>query len=261
MIGGLVAPVTLTDGKIGIKRSSYICPYYLPMCFSQLDGQVRRERAQRAVVSALVEYLQSNYEFIVLPIHPQFSDYTPFIRSGFQFELRYTYELDLNAHLWDAVHSTVRNHIRRASAVEIRDAMNTDFDYSAAAHYESRDGQDLWRKLARQMVEVDSAWTSCAFNGNEIVGGQFVVFDQIRAYNLLSYFSRDSKVRGVPSKLIWDAVCRARARKLRYFDLEGSVLPDIESFYQSFGGLRRTYFQIHWHADPSKRQAISYSYT
>lgn len=263
LVCGFPAPIEEQHGGEHIRRSSYLSPYFGPV-FAPVRGmRVRAERTRRSILSALIDYMQARFDSIVLPLNSQVADMTPFQRAHFQLELRYTYELDLSSldTLWRDMDACARNHIRRCAEVQvIPDGELREFDFAAALSYEDAHACERWRQLVEALTSEGAGEALVAWHAGRPVAGAFVAYDRCRGYNLLSYFNADARVRGVPSKLIWCGAQRAAARGLRWFDLEGSVLPSIEAFFQSFGGLRRSLFQVHWYKDRTLNKPVLYEY-
>lgn len=263
LVCGFPAPIEAQNGGEHIRRSSYLSPYFGPV-FAPVGGtRVRAERTRRSILDALIEYMQARFDSIVLPLNPQVLDMTPFQRAHFQLELRYTYELDLSSldALWREMDGRARNHIRRCAEVQVvLDGELGEFDFAAALSYEDADACERWRRLVQALTCQGAGEALVAWHAGRPIAGAFVAYDRCRAYNLLSYFHADARVRGAPSKLIWCGAQRAAARRLRWFDLEGSVLPPIEAFFQSFGGRRRSLFQVHWYKDRALNKPVLYEY-
>lgn len=262
-VAAFPVPVVIENGVRLIARRNYLSPYF-PVLFRSDNGlPVRAERRRRAALKALVSYIQREYAGMVLPLHPDLTDMAPFQWAHFQLELRNTYELPLASlgAVWKGFDPKVRNHIHKAEAISIdEDPFLSAFDFEAAVFYETKTQREHWRGLAHNLVAAGCATSLIARYQGRTVGGLFLAYDERTAYNLLSYFDRTAPSRGVPSALIWAAACLAEARGLDRLDLEGSVLPRIETFYQQFGGVRRPYFQVHWYADEVRQRPFLYYY-
>jgi hypothetical protein len=263
LVGGMAVPTMEDGGQRHARRTSYVSPYFGPVFRPIAGSRVNAERVRRCILRALIAYLISSFASVELPLNPLITDMVPFQQEHFQLELRSTYELELSSldETWKRMSPSARNHIRSASVAEVvTDPSLECFNFAAALDYESETGAQQWVELVHSLVAEDSALVLVARHKGRAIGGIFIAFGLGRAYNLLSYFDSGSDVRGVPSRLIWAAAENAAARGLSFLDLEGSVLPSIESFFQSFGGLRRPYFQIHWFADRSLQKPILYEY-
>lgn len=256
-------PVIGAGGCKTIARSSFLSPYF-PILFRRDDGlTVKAEQRRRLAMRAIIEDIQRRYEGMVLPLHPDLMDMVPFQQAHMQLELRFTYELplaDLDG-LRRGFDPKIRNHLRSAQHLDITVHSTLDsFDLDAALFYEDAHEREAWRSLVDGMLASGHGSTIVARAGGVPVGGLFLVYDHRAGYNLLSYFDRQSGCRGIPSALIWAAAQAAAERGLERLDLEGSVLSRIERFYQQFGGIRRPYYQVHWHRDPNARGPITYEY-
>jgi|GEM_PF-3101224 len=263
LVAGFPVPVIERDGAERVERTSYLSPYFIPV-FAPIEGRrVYRDRIRRAILTALIEYIQSRFGSFILPLHPLIDDMTPFQRAHCNLELRYTYTLALDSleRIREEMSSSVRNHIARSRSIDvIIDRELRLFDFARALVYEPDDHIPPWKHLVRTLVASGRGTPFVALADGAPVGGLFLAHDHHTAYDLLSYFDRDSGLRGLPSALIWSAIEHAATLGLGTFDFEGSVLPAIETFFQSFGGERRPYFQAHWHADPERFEPILYHY-
>jgi GNAT superfamily N-acetyltransferase len=263
IVAAFPVPIISANGISTIGRSRYLSPYF-PILFRRDNGpHVAREQRRRAALAALIGHIQRIHASVVLPLHPDLTDMVPLKRAHFQLELRTTYELPLNSltALWQGFAPSVRNHLRKADILAIdEDRDLTLFDFAAAAFYEDTCSREQWRSLAKDLIAAGHATALIARFEQRPVGGLFLAYDHYTAYNLLSYFDRSAPVRGTPSALIWAAAKVAAALGLARLDLEGSVLANIEAFYQQFGGIRRPYYQIHWYADESRQIPMLYRY-
>jgi hypothetical protein len=70
-----------------------------------------------------------------------------------------------------------------------------------------------------------------------------VVWDEDKAYGLLSGAHPDLRKSGAFYRIIWRALQDAGKEK-RLFDFEGSMLPQIERVFRSFGARRVPYLRV-----------------
>jgi hypothetical protein len=73
--------------------------------------------------------------------------------------------------------------------------------------------------------------------------GIFILKDQQRHYCLFTATNEEGKAQEGVAHLIWRAVLDA-GKEGKAFDFEGSMLPGVEKFFRSFGGVQMPYHQI-----------------
>jgi hypothetical protein len=256
-------PIAKHAGSRSVRRTSYLSPYYQPLFLPIAGSRVHRERAQRVILAGALAALKAEFTSVALPLVPSVTDLLPFQRAHWQLELRHTYELPLRSlrELWERFEPSVHNHIRAASQLRVvRDDDLALFDWDQALFYEPAHNREDFRQLAGRLVAAKMGFALVALSESKPMAGAFIALDAQRAYNLLSYSDRSCGPRGAASLLIWKAAQEGASRGLQYLDMEGSVLPGVESFYHAFGGERRPYVQVHWEADEAAQKPILYYY-
>lgn len=266
LVAGFAVPTVTANGRPRVGRASYIAPYFHPV-FARVPGSaLKRKRRRRKLLGALLDFIQSDYEAMVLPLHLSLDDMVPFQQRHFALELRYTYILALSSLAADGLppqaDGKLRNHRKHAlhDGVSVQPTTPGNFDFAAALFYENPEEVPRWRALTEELHAADRVDLLVAVHQGRTVGGLLLANGAGTAYNLLSYFDRDLGLRGIAVTLLTAAMEIARRRGLHYFDFEGSVLPGIERFFESFGGRQVPYFQAHWHRDAHCFAPIRYHY-
>jgi len=264
LVAGMAVPYVEKDDGVHLVRSSYVSPYFIPIFGQPHEQPLAEKRRRRAILSALIDFVTHSFQSMVLPLHPSVADMVPFQEAHFSLELRYTYRLNLGDLATPDAHADakVRNHLQKAinAGIVVTDEEDAYFDFDQALFYEPEDQRAPWNRLVRHLLQQGKARIFIARLNGQPVGGLFLAFDTQNAYNLLSYFDRDCKVRGIPSLLLYQAIAFAKQRNLQGFDFEGSVLPSIERFFEAFGGCQCPYFQVHWFRDAHRFEPIQYFY-
>ena len=76
----------------------------------------------------------------------------------------------------------------------------------------------------------------------KIVAAIYVVWDTSSAY-LLATGRVEENTDGALSLLIWQAI-RDMSARVKRFDFEGSMIPEVEHYFRAFGGALKPYFRI-----------------
>lgn len=77
----------------------------------------------------------------------------------------------------------------------------------------------------------------------DILAASFLLYDENTCYNLLSGKNYNYNKIGVQELVLWESI-KFASKHSKKFDFEGSMIPSIESFYRSFGGIPQTYYRI-----------------
>lgn len=270
--GALVAGLPLwSDGDPRIlEQSTLSVPYGGPVFAADGGAPQRCMLRRRRIMAALAEAVTTRFDGMRLAFGPEFVDLVPFLQRGFLPELRYTYVTELAAgrdRILAALASGRRNDLARARRHRLElhdDPQLRAFDvaravrwapgaaFVAATEHELRVALAAGRGRAR-----------VALHGGEPVAGLFCVWDRRRIYTTHAYTCPGAASLGAATLLYVDAMeFAATELGVPGLDFDGSVLPGVEAFYQSFGGRQTVYFKLHWHVDPARIGASSlYDYS
>lgn len=208
---------------------------------------------QQRVVNSLIQSLPRHIWFDIL-FEPEWDYWLPFAWKGFGQTTRYTYRLeDLHdpSRLFREMDPTARNHIRRSreQQVEILDG-SAESLYALVEKTFSRQRLRTpfsalqLQNLAEALVSRNLGRIYVALDPEGRAHAAALVGWDERCTRLLASGS-DPKLRqsGAMYGLIWQIIKDA-AKRGGVFDFEGSMLPQIEAVYRSFGAVARPYNRI-----------------
>ena len=185
---------------------------------------------------------------------PAFTNGLPFYGKGYKVLTRYTYHLDpLDPvdGLWKGMESATRNLIRKAkSQTRIQTGENTEQLYGLIRDSYRRRGQKAPFSL-ESLLSIDAELASrdmrTIYTATDAQGALhaacYIVWDKDKAYGLLNGAHPDYRQSGALYRVLWQAIKDASKRGLT-FDFEGSVLPQIERVFRSFGAKRVPYLRV-----------------
>lgn len=238
-------PFIWKNGKKIAQRQIRLLPYHPPLLFKKhvLD--------KRRLISVLIEHMQEHYHAIDLPLSPGFDDLSLFSTTGFHVEWRNTHMFTLAHSLHDHVHVKAKNHIRFAQKkVIVKSSKNADkFDFNLGIVVNKESYRMARKQLASNLMNSGNGIIFTALADENVVGQALVVNDRQTAYLFHTWFKKNT-IRGIASLLISMAYDWAFTNKqLQSFDLEGSIIPSIDHFFASLGGLQAPYAYIQWCRD------------
>ncbi|MBK8079144.1 MAG: GNAT family N-acetyltransferase [Saprospiraceae bacterium] len=228
---------------------------YQGVYFVERSDFVNQQKKQSHLFKALHQIIHKlgNPAFFKVKFHTSFDMWLPFYYAGFKQTTFYSYLLhDIKNHekIFNGFKSTRRNIIRKAEiTLRITESEDIDILYSLLQKTFNKKSEKIpfdlsYLQRINDVMKEQRTILLAVDEKQNIHAGIFILFDQKRAYNLL--FGTDFRYSdsGASSFLMWEAIKYA-SKKVDIFDFEGSRLPTIQPFFQSFGGTPTPYFEIY----------------
>ncbi|HOK80319.1 MAG TPA: GNAT family N-acetyltransferase, partial [bacterium] len=83
-----------------------------------------------------------------------------------------------------------------------------------------------------------------SFKGAKAISAMLCIHNNSYAHYLLGGYDESSKHRGAGVLSMWEGIIYAKSLGLKYFDFEGSMVPEIEKYFRGFGGVLTPYFRV-----------------
>ncbi len=251
----IIAGIALTKNG----RGDYANPYlgkYLGVYYTHFDGneytqETKRRKATQLLLSALTKLPSFDYFF-----HPNFTTYLPFYKQDFDNRLRYSYWIHLKpqslADIEAQFHSKLRSEIKFAQKQKYQ--LTTDIDIPS--FYEICEQTFLQKGIkfpftiaffehyCQSLMDLGILKLMGIQNesGQLMAAIGLLVTPKVTTL-ILSGIDKNHIQRGANELLIKKGLRLAKEQS-DWFDFEGSMIPEIESFYRKFGGAYKPYMTI-----------------
>lgn len=231
-----------------------LCPYLGPAVeHSSRAKRPKQISTSYGLIAELIEQLPA-YDFCKLNLRADQGPWFPLHAAGFSVTARQTYLIDdlsdMTA-LWDGSSSATRGVIRKAEKqLTVSTELDSETLWKMISGTFGRQGQAVPYDAALLRRCVDAAVTRD--RGRVLVArgddgaphaASFVVWDDDRAYYLIGGSDPVLRNSGALSLLVWEALKHAGSTS-RAFDFEGSMVPNIERYFSTFGGRPETNFTV-----------------
>lgn len=227
------------------------CPWSGPVMQVNATKAVAARGEEKRLLDAVATALDTQrLPVINAVLGPGTLDVQPFVWKGFELTPKTTYQLDLSVDetsLWEGLDSKRRNQIRKAEqalptleqvAVDtLRAYAETHLAAKGALHEPAvfnalfgSEGGGLVGMLAKNDGQANS-WYIFQVDGQTI-------------YYLMGGGVPGVQQGEVGSWGMWNCILKFRTEGKTLFDFEGSMLPDVERYFRSFGGEVKTHHAV-----------------
>jgi lipid II:glycine glycyltransferase (peptidoglycan interpeptide bridge formation enzyme) len=208
---------------------------------------------EKKVLSDLIDQLPA-FLFFDQQYTPVLNNWLPFHWKGFRQTTRYTYLLeDLSdlSRIHRGMESSVRTHIRKAKD-QLEVIRTKDLDGFYAMLEQTFDRQQLRVPFSKNLLQrLDTALNErdrCRIymakdKQGRIHAAAYILLDDQKASYLLSGTHPELRKSGAAYFLLWEII-KDCARQVHQFDFEGSMQPQLEAVFRSFGGVLTPYLRI-----------------
>jgi len=242
--------------KYGFKMLTmpHLTPFLGPWIRPSSRTYANELSYQHKLMSGLIYQLPA-YDIYRQSWHYTISNWLPFYWRGFNQTVNYTYvieDIENTERVWNNFHNTVRTDIRKAikNDIYVRDDGSIgDIIELNATILNNRGIMPFINDVVIRCLDDECKRRSCRkiFIAEDKAGkrhaGLYLVWDKDSAYYLMGGNYPSLPNCGAGSQIIWDGIKFASTVSKR-FDFEGSMIPSIERFFRSFGGVQTPVFCI-----------------
>lgn len=208
---------------------------------SAKSAQAKLNSERKESIEAIAIFLKkSNYKYFKLEFGKDAEDMQPFIWKGFKVEVKYTYVIDLlqnESNLLAHLDPKLRNKLNKDSQdLTWEESNNSEAAYRLFSETLKRSGVHFNSDVLKALLKSPSLHPIYAKSNNVEMAMACYAGQGNRCYYLFGSIDRNNTDNSLGPKSIWNAMLSAKRRGFELFDLEGSMVPEIESYFRQFGG-------------------------
>lgn len=208
----------------------------------------------KGVISIMAEFIENlPYSIVSFSIDRQVVDMQPFIWCKFKVVPGFTYILDLTLSIddiWKRMSNERRNDIRKGQSDGLTVEQTNDLEIIKSLVLKTflRQQKELNEQYLNEILfkfaNNENSFAFLTLNNDNPIACSFCIHDRKTAYYLLGGYDHENKHHGAGAMAMWEAIKHAKNIGLRYFDFEGSMIPQIERYFRGFGGILTPYYRI-----------------
>jgi len=237
-----------------IYRNPPFTPYVGPFLKIEAKNKVSIMNNWKNSLRLIADFIDNlNYSIISFSLNREIIDTQPFIWKKFKVIPNYTYILSLNENI-DKINKRMSSERRN----DIKKALKDNIYVEKIENYENvkllvqkvfyRQGKKLneyyLNKILFNFSNNHNSFAFVSFKNDIPISAAFCVYDNDTAYYLLGGYDYENKHHGAGALALWECIKYAQSIGLKYFDFEGSMIPEIEQYFRGFGGKLTPYFRV-----------------
>lgn len=242
-----VVPYYIKNNKKWAERKYRFFAYLSPFFVMDCPNKKRKE-----AIYLIYKYIFENYDYMYMPLHPNFTEISAIQGLGAFIESRHTHVLNGTLDL-NKLDSKLRNNVKSASK-KLKLTIDYDpskFNFDIAIHG-SKEEKKLRKEHALNLLRNHKAIIFTGYYNDEPIIGNIVTFDNEWVYGLHAW-QVDKVPRGSGPFIIYSISKWAfEEKKLKYFDFEGSVMLSIDDYFCNFNAKQIIYPYIHYGKEKTK---------
>jgi lipid II:glycine glycyltransferase (peptidoglycan interpeptide bridge formation enzyme) len=242
-------------------------PQFVKFMGPILHPNYRAHKHEVAIYQQLIEQLPKVHGF-KQNFHYTAQNWLPFYWQGYQQTTRYSYRIELNDldTIFGNINRNMRRNIKKAQQnVKVSQEGTPETFYAINKKSFARQGLtvpyafELFCQHDASLVANDARALFFARDAQgHLHSAAHLIWDREASYYHLSGDDPELRDSGSGILLIWEAIKYSKeVLGLKYFDFEGSMLPQVEQIRRQFGAQQKPYFFI-WKYNSRLFQALDY---
>lgn len=237
-----------------IYRNPPFTPTIGPFLEIKAKNPVVIMNKRKEILSLMADFFKKlSYSVISISLNKNIIDTQPFIWRKFKVIPGYTYIIDLEKSTHDIrkeMSAVRRNDINKA----LRDGLIVKYNdnlkiieslvLKTFLRQNKKTDQYYLNKVLFEFANKNNSFNFATFQNNKPIAIVFCVYDKSTAYYLLGGYDSKNSHHGAGALAIWEAIKFAKKLGIKYFDFEGSMVPQIEKYFRGFGGKLIPYYRI-----------------
>lgn len=209
---------------------------------------------QKEIMSDLVNFCDGlNYHVINFALNQEIIDTMPFLWKKYNVKPIYTYVVNLENSiddLWNNMSNERRNDIRKGEKDGLRVKKIEDYDISRQLIFKTYQRQNknvdilYLDKILFKFANNANSFCITTYKDDIPISMVFCIYDNNCAYYILGGYDNGNKHHGAGPMAVWEAIKYSKILRLKQFDFEGSIIPQIERYFRGFGGALVPYYFV-----------------
>jgi hypothetical protein len=209
---------------------------------------------EKEIFSLVCNFIkQLPFSVLRISIPVNFTDLQHFIWQKFKVIPNYTYLINLDLkeeELNRNLSPKLRNNIKKAISDKIIVEQINDYNIvkqhiiATYSRQKIKINYTILNEILFGFSDNSNSFSFLASQDGIPLSVVFCVYDKNKAYYLFGGYNDASKHEGAGCLALWEAIRYSKSLGIKYFDLEGSMVPRIEKFFRGFGGVLTPYFTI-----------------
>ena len=253
LIGGFHLCFEKRAGMNFIRNAPYT-PFIGLVLKNDSKNKSNYQSFEKRVFTQLADFFeQLPWQVISASFHFSHIDMQPFIWKKFKVIPNYTYLIGLSESadvLKSMMASERRNDIAKAvkDGVEVRQEEDLKVVRELILNTFNRKQKSVNKsyidKILFDFAESKNSFAFVSYKENIPLAASFCLHDKHNAYYLLGGYDSLQKHHGAGACAVWEAIQHAQKLGLKHFDMEGSMIKNVESYFRGFGGKLTPYFTV-----------------
>lgn len=203
----------------------------------------------KKVATAIADFLKNaQVHYFKMELPAEFRDAQPFIWRKLKVDIRYTYVLDLSRE-WEVILQAMDTNLRNkwskfdAAKWSISSEKNVESAYRLFTNALIRNKAKWNPEIVRGLMKLSEMHHIHVLENNASIATALFAGQGNKCYYLFGAANRQAGTAVGPIAII-AAMQKAKEVGFEYFDLEGSMIPEVEAYFRQFGGDHQTMFTI-----------------
>ena len=238
-------------------------PTFVNSCqFLPSDRKTRSAATKRvlSVADAVADFLTPQFSRVVITNHPAFVDVRSFRWRGWQTNVLYTYQIDLETLDLMNLHGRRRNQIRKAEKAGLVVEESDDFAAAHALMFKTYERQGVTLDVSEEALiavcqrlgDSVTVYSAKAPGATTPAAMLMTLLDPNRSagYIMFAGFDREQSKTHATSLLYWHHLVALKERGLKMVDVIGADVRSNADFKAEFEGELVPYYQVAYSSFP-----------